>query len=98
VIAEVDEDDNRAEHSIEVVYTSYMGWIDSPREQPLAWIFTIFSIIALSVVFTIARKTSLASDEASLFDELGYDEDGEFDEDAFEEFDDDYDDDDDDDY
>ena len=98
VIAEVDEDDNRAEHSIEVVYSSYMGWIDSPREQPLAWIFTIFSIIALSVVFTIARKTSLALDEASLFDELGYDEDGEFDEDAFEEFDDDYDDDDDDDY
>ncbi len=99
VISEVDEDDNRAEHSVDVVYVSYMGWLDSPREQPLAWIFTIFSIIALSVVFTIARKTSLASTETSLLDELGYDEDGEFDEDAFEDFDDDdYDDYDDDDY
>ena len=98
VISEVDEDDNRAEHSVEVVYVSYMGWLDSPREQPLAWVFTILSIIVLSVVFTIARRTSLASDETSLFDELGYDEDGDFDEDAFEDYDDDDDDYDDDDY
>lgn len=99
VISEVDEDDNRAEHSVEVVYVSYMGWLDSPREQPLVWMFAILSIIVLLVVFTIARRTSLASDETSLFDELGYDEDGEFDEDAFEDYDDDDDDDyDDDDY
>jgi len=97
VISEVNEDDNKAEHSIEVVYVSYMGWLDSPREQPLAWIFVIFSLMALSVVFTIARKTAIHNDEGSLLDEF-FEEDGEFDEDAFEDYEDDEDDYDDDDY
>ena len=101
VLSEVNEDDNKAEHGVDVVYSSYMGWIDSPREEPLAWIFVIFSIVALSLVFTIAKRTSLIRDEGSLLDDFAYDDpDAEFDEDAFEgyEDDDDYDDYDDDDY
>ena len=97
VLSEVNEDDNKAEHGVDVVYSSYMGWIDSPREEPLAWIFVIFSIVALSLVFTIAKRTSLIRDEGSLLDDFDYDDpDAEFDEDAFEgyEDDDDYDDDD----
>ena len=47
VIVEVNDDDNSAEHKVEVVYVSYMGWFDSIREQPLVWLFTILSIIVL---------------------------------------------------
>ena len=35
VIVEVNDDDNTAEHGVEIVYVSYMGWFDSIKEQPL---------------------------------------------------------------
>ncbi|MBT3772228.1 MAG: hypothetical protein HOF90_04945 [Euryarchaeota archaeon] len=100
VIIEVNEEDNSAEHGIEVAYVSMMGWLDSPRESPLAWIFAFVSILVLITVFTIANKTALHNHEGSLLDDDFDDddfEDDDFEEDEFEDYeDDDYEDDDDD--
>ena len=91
VVVEVNDEDNSAEHRIEIVYVSYMGWFDSVREQPLVWIFSILSIIVLIGVGITANRTAISHNEGSLFEEE-WEEDGEYEEDDYED-DDDYDDD-----
>ena len=92
VIVEVNDDDNTAEHKVEVVYVSYMGWFDSIREQPLIWLFSILSVIVLVGIGITANRTAITHGDESLYDddweEEEADEDWEDDED-----DDDYDDD-----
>ena len=91
-IVEVNNEDNEAEHKIEIVYVSYMGWFDSVREQPLIWLFSILSIIVLIGVGITANRTAINHGEDSLFED-------EWDEDTSEYEDEEYDDDDyDDDY
>ena len=91
-IVEVNNEDNEAEHKIEIVYVSYMGWFDSVREQPLIWLFSILSIIVLVGVGITANRTAINHGEDSLFED-------EWDEDTSEYEDEEYDDDDyDDDY
>ena len=87
LIIEVNDDDNSAEHSVEMAYPKYLGWFDSPRENPLAWIFIVTSIIVLIGVATIAARTSIDHGDGMFEDNEDWDED-EDDED-----DDDYDDD-----
>ena len=88
LIIEVNDDDNSAEHSVEMAYPKYLGWFDSPRENPLAWIFIVTSIIVLIGVATIAARTSIDHGDGMFEDDEDWDEDE----------DDDYEDDDDDDY
>lgn len=95
VIVEVNDDDNTAEHKVEIVYVSYMGWFDSIREQPLIWLFSILSIIVLVAIGITANRTAISHSDESLFEEE-WDEDEEWEEDDDEEYeddDDDYDDD-----
>ncbi len=84
LLVEVNDNDNTAEHDINIAYGEYLGWLDSPREQPLAWIFGFSTILILIVVATVASRTAV---------DLG---DGAFaeDEEDWEDDDDDYDDDD----
>jgi hypothetical protein len=58
-IPEANDDDNSAEHAVTIAYGQYLGWFDSVREQPLAWLFAFLSILTLSIVFTVATKTSI---------------------------------------
>ena len=83
-IVEVNDDDNSAEHSVDVAYGKYLGWIDSPRENPLTWIFIILTLITLVVVVSVASKTSLDFSDGALQEDFGWEEDDE-------EYDDDYD-------
>ena len=92
VIVEVNDDDNTAEHKVEIVYVSYMGWFDSVREQPLIWLFSILSIIVLVGIGITANRTAISHSEDSLYDEDWEDESEEEDDDEYED-DDDYDDD-----
>jgi hypothetical protein len=69
VIVEVNDDDNSAEHKVEVVYVSYMGWFDSIREQPLVWLFSILSVIVLIGIGITANRTAITHNEGSLYDE-----------------------------
>ena len=92
VIVEVNDDDNTAEHKVEIVYVSYMGWFDSVREQPLIWLFSILSIIVLVGIGITANRTAITHNEDSLYDEDWEDESEEEDDDEYED-DDDYDDD-----
>ena len=85
VISEVNEADNTVEQGIEIAYASFLGWVDSPREHPLTWIYMIVAVVVIGAVVTIARRTSL-EDMTSLFQEEYYDDeewedDEEFDED-----------------
>jgi len=89
VIVEVNDDDNYAEHKVEVVYVSYMGWFDSIREQPLVWLFSILSIIVLVGIGVVSSRTAVSIDDGMMYD----DEDWEEEEDWEDEEDDDYDDD-----
>lgn len=91
VIVEVNDEDNSAEHKVEIVYVSYMGWFDSIREQPLIWLFSILSIIVLVAIGITANRTAITHDEDSIYEEE-WEEEDEWEED------DDEDDDDDDDY
>ena len=84
-VPEANDDDNSAEHAVTIAYGQYLGWFDSVREQPLAWMFAILSILTLAIVFTVATKTSIdygegafAEDEEDWEDE---DEDEDFDDD-----------------
>ena len=79
LIPEVNDFDNSAEHSIDIAYAQYFGWFDSPRENPLAWIFVFISIITIFAVVSIASRTSIDYGGGA-FDE----EDVEWDEDVFE--------------
>jgi len=91
-IPEANDDDNTAEHAVTIAYAQYLGWFDSVREQPLAWLFAFLSILTLSIVFTVATKTSIDfGDGAFEEDESDWEDDDD------DEFDDDDDDDDDDD-
>jgi hypothetical protein len=74
VIVEVNDDDNSAEHKVEVVYVSYMGWFDSIREQPLIWLFAILSVIVLMGIGITANRTAITHNEGSLYDEEWEDE------------------------
>jgi hypothetical protein len=71
-----------------MAYPKYLGWFDSPRENPLAWIFIVTSIIVLIGVATIAARTSIDHSDGMFEDDEDWDEDE----------DDDYEDDEDDDY
>ena len=68
LIIEVNDDDNSAEHSVDLAYPKYLGWFDSPRENPLAWIFIVTSILVLIGVATIASRTTI-DHSGGLFDE-----------------------------
>ena len=93
VIVEVNDDDNSAEHKVEIVYVSYMGWFDSIREQPLIWLFAIMSVLVLLGIGVTANRTAISHDEDSLYDEE-WEDDGEGgDDEEWEDDDDDYDDD-----
>ena len=94
VIVEVNDDDNSAEHKVEIVYVSYMGWFDSIREQPLIWLFSILSIIVLVGIGITANRTAITHGDDSLYEEEWEEDEEEWDEDDEEEDgDDDYDDD-----
>ncbi len=58
-VPEANDDDNSAEHGVTIAYGQYLGWFDSVREQPLAWMFAVLSILTLAVVFTVATRTSI---------------------------------------
>ena len=75
LIIEVNDDDNSAEHSVEMAYPKYLGWFDSPRENPLAWIFIVTSIIVLIGVATIAARTSIDHSDGMFEDDEDWDED-----------------------
>ena len=95
LIVEVNDDDNSAEHSIDIAYSEYFGWFDSPRESPLAWIFIVTSILVLFAVATVAARTTIDHGEGAFSDD---EEDWEDDEDHFEDDVDEDDEDDDNDY
>ena len=59
LIAEVNDDDNSATHSVDVAYAKYLGGLDSIRENPLQWIFALVSIIVVISVISIASRTSI---------------------------------------
>ena len=69
LIPEVNDNDNSAEHAIDIAYSQYFGWFDSPREHPLAWIFVFISIITLFAVVSIASKTSIDFGDGAFDDE-----------------------------
>jgi len=91
-IPEANDDDNSAEHAVTIAYGQYLGWFDSVREQPLAWLFVILTLLTLTVVLTVATKTSIDfGDGAFDEDESDWEDDDEEHED--DDDDDDYDDD-----
>ena len=89
LIIEVNDDDNSAEHSVEMAYPKYLGWFDSPRENPLAWIFIVTSIIVLIGVASIAARTSIDHSDGMFDEEEDWDEEEEDDDDEDDEYDDD---------
>jgi hypothetical protein len=91
LIAEVNDDDNTATHSVDIAYAKYLGGLDSIRENPLQWIFAIVSILVIISVASIASRTSIDYGEGA-FDEE--ESDWEDDEDDYDEEDDDEEDDD----
>ena len=91
VIVEVNDDDNTAEHKVEIVYVSYMGWFDSIREQPLIWLFSILSIIVLVAIGITANRTAISHGDEALFNEE-WEEEEDWEEDDDEEYEDDDDD------
>ena len=84
-IPEANDNDNAAEHAVTIAYGEYFGWFDSVREQPLAWMFILLTIMTLAIVFTVATRTSIDFGEGAFEDDEDWDDD--------EEGDDDYDDD-----
>ena len=91
LLVEVNDNDNTAEHDINIAYGQYLGWLDSPREHPLAWIFAVSTVLILILVATVASRTAVDLGDGAFAedDEIDWeDEDDDYD-------DDDYDDDDD---
>ena len=79
-IPEANDNDNSAEHAVTIAYGQYLGWFDSVREQPLAWMFAILSIMTLAIVLTVATKTSIDyGDGAFEEDEADWEHDDEVD-------------------
>ena len=90
-IPEANDDDNSAEHAVTIAYGQYLGWFDSVREQPLAWMFAVLSILTLAIVFTVATRTSIDYGEGA-FDEDDADWEDEEDHESPDDDDDEYDD------
>jgi hypothetical protein len=86
MIPEANDDDNSAEHTVTIAYGEYFGWFDSVRENPLAWIFVIVSILTLAVVMTVASKTSIDYGDGAFDEEEDWDDD---DDDEVEDYDED---------
>ena len=90
MIPEANDDDNSAEHAVTIAYGEYFGWFDSVRENPLAWIFVIVSILTLAVVMTVASKTSIDYGDGAFDEEEDWDDDDDeaedYDEDDEEEY------------
>ena len=74
VVLEVNEDDNSAEHGIEVVYVSYFGWVDNVREKPLGWIFAAVGVMVIFTAVIISKRTALERHSSILDDEYYEDE------------------------
>jgi hypothetical protein len=68
-VLEANDEDNVAEHGVEVAYATGFAWKDSYRENPLAWMFTILSIVILGTVATIAQRTAIDHGEGAFVDE-----------------------------
>ncbi len=68
-VLEANDEDNVAEHGVEVAYATGFAWKDSYRENPLAWMFTILSIVILGAVATIAQRTAIDHGEGAFVDE-----------------------------
>ncbi len=90
VIVEVNDDDNSAEHKVEIVYVSYMGWFDSIREQPLIWLFSILSLIVLVGIGITANRTAISHNEESLYGDDWEEDEDEDEEDDDDDYDEDY--------
>jgi hypothetical protein len=92
VVLEANDDDNEAEHGLQVAYAAGFGWKDSYRENPLAWIFSIFGLLLVAVVGTVAQRTAVDHGEGAFYDEEedAWDDEGDedFDEDDDDEMDD----------
>ncbi|MGB0329594.1 MAG: hypothetical protein ACPGCU_03125, partial [Candidatus Poseidoniaceae archaeon] len=93
VLVEVNDNDNTAEHDINIAYGQYLGWLDSPREHPLAWIFAVSTILILVLVATVASRTAVDLGDGAFAEDEEVDWDDDDDDDDFD--DDDYDEDDD---
>ena len=93
VLVEVNDNDNTAEHDINIAYSQYLGWLDSPREQPLAWIFAVLTIFILIGVATIASRTAIDLGDGAFGEdeEMDWedDDDDDYDDDDYDEEDDD---------
>lgn len=78
VVLEANDDDNEAEHGLEVAYAAGFGWKDSYRENPLAWIFSIVGFLLVAVVAIVAQRTAIDHGEGAFYDEEeeAWDEDG----------------------
>jgi hypothetical protein len=92
LIAEVNDDDNSATHSVDIAYAKYLGGLDSLRENPLQWIFALVSILVVISVISIASRTSIDYGEGAFDEEeSGWEEDYDEDEEDVEDDEDDYD-------
>ena len=85
----MNDNDNTAEHDINIAYGQYLGWLDSPREHPLAWIFAVSTILILVVVATVASRTAVdlgdgafsEDEEVDWEDEDDYDDEDDYEDD-----------------
>jgi hypothetical protein len=75
VIVEVNDDDNSAEHNVEIAYSAYLGWLDSPRENPLIWLFVIITLFAVTGIAVTASKTAITMDGEGLLDDEEWEDD-----------------------
>ena len=92
-VPEANDDDNSAEHAVTIAYGQYLGWFDSVREQPLAWMFAVLSILTLPIVFTVATRTSIDYGEGAFDeDEADWEDEGDDEDTDDDEYDDGYDD------
>jgi hypothetical protein len=73
-IVEVNDDDNSAEHNVEIAYSAYLGWLDSPRENPLIWLFVIITLLAVTGIAVTASKTAITMNPDGLLDDEDWDE------------------------
>ena len=88
ILVEVNDNDNTAEHDINIAYGEYLGWLDSPREHPLAWIFAISTILILVVVATVASRTAVDLGGGAFAEDDEDWEDDEYDDDEYDDDDD----------
>ena len=76
VIVEVNDDDNTAEHKVEIVYVSYMGWFDSIKGTTTNLAILYLSIVLVAIGIT-ANRTAISHGDESLFNEEWEEEDWE---------------------